>query len=233
MPWATSTSYQPCVSACYFLPPIDELASCTFFGTLLTVASKKGEEATESPQRTTNQPLRSRARAVSPEGSEAMARAASRAADRSRNADKKSAQAKKRKSKTMKRPPRANTSPLGSTLESLFDELGEREEFDILLQKKLLALRVETEMKRQQMTKQELAKRMSTSRTSVYRLLNPQDTGVTFDTLMRASRALNTPLLMVRSPRASYGVSKPGVQHRKAKGKGAKAPKKTRQRVHG
>jgi antitoxin HicB len=82
---------------------------------------------------------------------------------------------------------------VGSTLESLFEELGEREEVELLTQKKLLAAKIE----RAKMTQVELAKAMHTSRTVVHRLLDPHDTSVTLATLAKASKALGVRLVQV------------------------------------
>ncbi len=86
---------------------------------------------------------------------------------------------------------------IGSSVESLFDELGEREEFDVLLQKKLLASKIGKAMAQRKMSRSALAKAMRTSRTVVHRLLDPTDTGVTLTTLSKASKALGVQLLKV------------------------------------
>lgn len=86
---------------------------------------------------------------------------------------------------------------VGSTLDSLFEELGEKEEVDLRTQKKLLSARIEQVMARQSMTKTELAQAMRTSRTVVHRLLDPKDTGITLATIWKASRALGVKLLEV------------------------------------
>ena len=86
---------------------------------------------------------------------------------------------------------------IGSTLDSLFDELGEKEEVDLRTQKKLLAARIEQVMSRRKMTKTALADAMRTSRTVVHRLLDPKDTGVTLATIWRASKALGVKLVEV------------------------------------
>ena len=86
---------------------------------------------------------------------------------------------------------------VGSTLDSLFEELGEKEEVDLLTQKKLLAERIQRAMVRRRMTQTQLAHAMRTSRTVVHRLLDPKDTGVTLATLWKASRALGVRLLEV------------------------------------
>lgn len=84
---------------------------------------------------------------------------------------------------------------VGSTLDSLLEELGESESVGLLAQKKLLALKVEKAMARKRMTKVALAKAMRTSRTVVHRLLDPHDTGVTLATIWKASRALGVKLV--------------------------------------
>jgi len=86
---------------------------------------------------------------------------------------------------------------IGSTLDSLFEELGEREEVELLTQKKLLSAKIERAMARRKMTQVELAKAMRTSRTVVHRLLDPHDTSVTLSTLAKASKALKVRLLRV------------------------------------
>mgnify|MGYP001580574935 CR=1 FL=1 len=86
---------------------------------------------------------------------------------------------------------------IGSTLSSFFEELGEREEVELMAQKKLLAAKIERAMTRRKMTQVELAKAMRTSRTVVHRLLDPHDTSVTLATLAKASRALGVKLLQV------------------------------------
>ena len=86
---------------------------------------------------------------------------------------------------------------IGTTLDSLFEELGEKEEVNLLTQKKLLAARVQQAMTRKKMTQTDLAQAMRTSRTVVHRLLDPKDTGVTLATLWKASKALGVSLVEV------------------------------------
>lgn len=86
---------------------------------------------------------------------------------------------------------------IGSTLDSLLDELGEAEEINLLAQKKLLAAKLERAMAKKKLTKSALAQAMSTSRTVVHRLLDPNDTGVTFATLCKASSVLGVKIVQV------------------------------------
>ena len=87
---------------------------------------------------------------------------------------------------------------VGSTLDSLFDELGEKDDVDLLTQKKLLAAKVKQAMAQREMSKAALARAMNTSRTVVHRLLDPKDTGVTLATIWKASKALNVKLVELR-----------------------------------
>ena len=86
---------------------------------------------------------------------------------------------------------------IGSTLDSLFDELGETEDVELLTQKKLVATKIEKAMARKGMTQSDLARSMRTSRTVVHSLLDPRDTSVTLATLSKASRALGVRLVHV------------------------------------
>lgn len=86
---------------------------------------------------------------------------------------------------------------IGSSFESFLEEEGIKEDVDLLVQKRLLSLKIEKAMAQRNMTKTELAKAMETSRTVVHRLLDPKDTSVTLATLSKASKALGVKLLRV------------------------------------
>jgi antitoxin HicB len=75
-------------------------------------------------------------------------------------------------------------------LVEMFEELGELEDVRALTRKKLLADAFQKAMKKQKVTPAEMARRMGTSRPTVYRLLDPAERGATLDTLERASHAL-------------------------------------------
>lgn len=110
---------------------------------------------------------------------------------------------------------------IGSSLRSLYEELGEEEDLDLLTRKKVLADQVAANMKRMHLTKEALAAAMHTSRTVVYRLLDPTDTGVTIETLSKASKALDVELHISfgqrrrRAP-ASAARSRPATARAKA-----------------
>lgn len=82
----------------------------------------------------------------------------------------------------------------GSSLDSLFDELGEREEVEALAAKKILAVQAEKRRKELNLSMTRLAERMGTSRNQVLRVLDGEDAGITLKMLFRLSRALGMPL---------------------------------------
>lgn len=62
--------------------------------------------------------------------------------------------------------------------------------------KRVLAWQFEQEMIRQQKTKQAMARELKTSRSQLDRLLDPQNTAVSLDTLARAARVLGKRLVL-------------------------------------
>jgi antitoxin HicB len=84
-----------------------------------------------------------------------------------------------------------NRRNIGSSLESLFDELGEREEFESLAMKKEIVARLELAMLKRGFNKSRLAAAMHTQRPQVQRLLDPKNTSLTIATLARAAVALD------------------------------------------
>jgi transcriptional regulator with XRE-family HTH domain len=90
---------------------------------------------------------------------------------------------------------------LGSTLQSMFEELGELEEVRSMAAKKVLAMDVARRMKKLGLTTTTLAERMGTSRSQVHRILNEDDTGVTLKVLLRLADVLGTKLAHARARR--------------------------------
>ena len=86
-------------------------------------------------------------------------------------------------------------------LEEMFEDLGELEDIRALTRKKLLADALRKAMKAQKVTPAEMARRMKTSRPTVYRLLDPAEPGATLDTLARASIAVGLDLEIRLVPR--------------------------------
>lgn len=78
----------------------------------------------------------------------------------------------------------------GSSLESALAADGLLEEAEAAAIKRVIAWELERSMKTQGVTKQMLATRMSTSRSQLDRLLDPENSTVQLDTVARAARAL-------------------------------------------
>jgi DNA-binding phage protein len=78
----------------------------------------------------------------------------------------------------------------GSTFESWLDEEGIREEVTAAAIKAVIAEQLATDMKDQGLTKSALAEKLQTSRAQVDRLLDPDNAGVTLETLLRAAKVM-------------------------------------------
>ena len=78
----------------------------------------------------------------------------------------------------------------GSSFDDWLREEGLLEDADDFAAKYGIALEIAREMKRQHITKSEMAKRMGTSRPSVDRLLDPVNNSLTLSTLERAATAV-------------------------------------------
>jgi antitoxin HicB len=78
----------------------------------------------------------------------------------------------------------------GSTFNSFLEEEGIRDEVEAVAIKRVLAWQLEQAMQEQHKTKQTMAKQLRTSRSQLDRLLDPQNTSVTLDTITRAAKVL-------------------------------------------
>jgi transcriptional regulator with XRE-family HTH domain len=114
---------------------------------------------------------------------------------------------------------------IGSTNDSLFEELGELDDVELLTQKKLLVESVREYMALRRISQAALAAAMHTSRTLVHRLLNPTDTSVSFKTLSRVSRALDVPLEALFRP---SGPTKPRRRSASARPKAPSSERRER-----
>ena len=81
-------------------------------------------------------------------------------------------------------------SPLGSSFDEFLKDEGLLEESTLAATKRVLGMQLEREMKRQGLTKTQMARRMHTSRASLDRLLDPENASVTLQTLDKAARSL-------------------------------------------
>jgi predicted XRE-type DNA-binding protein len=84
----------------------------------------------------------------------------------------------------------------GSSFDSFLEEEGIREEAEAVAIKRVLAWQLEQAMRKQQKTKQSMARQLRTSRSQLDRLLDPQNVSVTLDTITRAARALGKRLII-------------------------------------
>jgi len=78
----------------------------------------------------------------------------------------------------------------GSNFDDFLAEEGILEEVSTRAQKRLLALQIEDIMADLNLTKSEIAARMNTSRSQLDRLLDPDNTAVTLDSLDRLAIAV-------------------------------------------
>ncbi len=83
---------------------------------------------------------------------------------------------------------------IGSSFESWLDEHGIREEVSAAAIKDVIAEQLGAAMKEQGITKVEMAARMKTSRAQLDRLLDPENSGATLETLIRAAKVLGRKL---------------------------------------
>lgn len=97
---------------------------------------------------------------------------------------------------------------VGSTLRSLFVEMGETEEIERATRKKLIADQLRQAMERNEVTPSELAHRMGTSRAVVYRLLDP-GLGVTLNVLDKATEALGYSMRISLVPKRKAQAARP------------------------
>ena len=79
---------------------------------------------------------------------------------------------------------------IGSSLDKLLEEDGILSEVSAIAIKRVLAWQVSEAMNNQGLNKSQMAEQMQTSRTSLDRLLDPENTSVTLKTLERAASVL-------------------------------------------
>lgn len=79
---------------------------------------------------------------------------------------------------------------LGSKFDDFLDDHGLLEDASAVATKRVIAYQLATAMEAKGLTKSEMARRMSTSRASLERLLDPTNSSVTLQTLQSAACAL-------------------------------------------
>ncbi len=79
---------------------------------------------------------------------------------------------------------------IGSSFDSLLKETGELTEINAVAIKRVIAWQISQKMEKEDITKTDMAKLMDTSRSALNRLLDPENTSVTLNTLDNAARAI-------------------------------------------
>ena len=85
---------------------------------------------------------------------------------------------------------------IGSSFDSWLDQEGIREEVTSAAIKAVIARQLANEMKKKKITKQRMAILMKTSRAQMDRLLDPDNSSATIETLQRAARIVGRELRM-------------------------------------
>ncbi len=103
----------------------------------------------------------------------------------------------------------------GSNFDDFLEGEGYRDEVESAAIKRVLAWQFEQEMTRQQKTKRAMAAELKTSRSQLDRLLDPENTAVSLDTLTRAANVLGKRLVLeIRDVRPRGLRAKRVVQRR-------------------
>lgn len=79
---------------------------------------------------------------------------------------------------------------VGSSLDDFLEEEGTLEEINLIAIKRVIAWQIKQAMEKRNLTKTKMAEQMNTSRSSLDRLLDPNNTSVTLDTIERAARVI-------------------------------------------
>lgn len=93
-----------------------------------------------------------------------------------------------------------NSQNLGSNFDDFLADEGILEEVTAVAVKRVIAWQIEEEMAAQNLTKTAMAKRMRTSRASLNRLLDENDTSLTLTTLVGAAAALGRRIKLELEP---------------------------------
>ena len=93
-----------------------------------------------------------------------------------------------------------NKQNIGSNFDDFLAEEGMLEEVTAVAVKRVIAWQIEQEMTAQRITKTAMAKKMRTSRASLNRLLDENDTSLTLTTLVGAAAALRRRIKLELAP---------------------------------
>ncbi|APR67516.1 Fis family transcriptional regulator [Thalassolituus oleivorans] len=83
---------------------------------------------------------------------------------------------------------------LGSSFDELLEETGELAEVNTVSIKRVIAWEITQKMTTERLSKTKMAELMHTSRSALDRLLDPENTSVTLNTLDNAARAIGKTL---------------------------------------
>lgn len=103
--------------------------------------------------------------------------------------------AKKMKSKSsektkLKKFPKVPKKNIGESLESFLEEQGILQECKAEAIKSIIATQLKEILNKENVSQAELARKMKTSKAAVHRLLDPENSSITFNTLAKATSAL-------------------------------------------
>ena len=82
----------------------------------------------------------------------------------------------------------------GSTFDSFLEEEGIFDESEAIAIKRVIAYQIERNMEKKHLSKSDMADRMNTSRSALERLLDPSNTSVTLNTLVKAAHVIGKKL---------------------------------------
>ncbi|MBA2654649.1 MAG: XRE family transcriptional regulator [Gammaproteobacteria bacterium] len=88
----------------------------------------------------------------------------------------------------------------GSTFDSFLEKEGLLEEAEAVAIKRVIVFELEKMMKKEHLSKVELAKRIHTSRSQLDRLLDPLNTSVTLTTIVKAAHAIGKKIKLTIGP---------------------------------
>jgi len=88
----------------------------------------------------------------------------------------------------------AKNKHIGSSLDDLLEETGELVEVNAVAIKRVIAWEISEMMRLEHISKAKMAARLETSRSALDRLLDPQNTSITLNTLDHAARTIGKKL---------------------------------------
>ena len=87
-----------------------------------------------------------------------------------------------------------NNEHIGSSLDDFLDECGDLENAEAIAIKRVIAYKIQKKMEEENLNKTFLAKKLNTSRSAIDRLLDPQNTSITLQSITKVAKFLNEPI---------------------------------------